>query len=614
MRVLHISKVTRSGIGSLNRPLQIPLRPILLLHGGPGLGSDYLEPLETLAEQGRTVIRFDQLGSGRSDRPRDLSLWTISSFVEQTESIRKALGHDRIHLLGHSWGGMVALEYILKYPLRVQSACLCSPVISFKLWVKETRRLHSQMPSYIVNALDRLAKSFCPPKLPGPGAKPARSLTQLQIDLKAIMLALFFLLGSLPLVASIASWRFWTRISILKQFAYQILNIQFYRRYGCRLPHMPFNIFRMLAGANEEINAYLMGPSALFCSGVLKDWDIRPRLPEICCPTLILSGRYDQATPMQMAILKKGIRQGIKERIKKGVNQRISDCKQIVLKHSAHCGMWEEPDKFRTAILDFVNRSEGIKMNRGYMGKILWVDLSQGQCEEEVLPEEVYERFLSGMGLAAYILYKNIPPKTDPLGPDNILGFVPGLLTGTGSLFTGRWMAVGKSPLTGTWGEANCGGTFSPAIKQCGYDGIFFKGRSERPVYLYADHRKVELRNASGLWGKDTFETVEILTKNANGKKPCVACIGPAGEKLSLISGISNDKGRMAARSGLGAVMGSKNLKAVVLAGSRRVIPYDRKKMHTLSKECNLSIERWTPFWWRWKHLVKLLRRVPFFR
>jgi len=250
-------------------------------------------------------------------------------------------------------------------------------------------------------------------------------------------------------------------------------------------------------------------------------------------------------------------------------------------------------------------------MNRGYMGKILWVDLSQGKCEEEVLPEEVYERFLSGMGLAAYILYKNIPPKTDPLGPNNILGFVPGLLTGTGSLFTGRWMVVGKSPLTGTWGEANCGGDFSPAIKQCGYDGIFFKGISENPVYLYADHGKVELRDASRLWGKDTFETVEILTKDATGKKPCVACIGPAGERLSLISGIANDKGRMAARSGLGAVMGSKNLKAVVLAGSRRVIPHDRKKMHTLSKECNEHVKAEGWFFWRWKHIVKILRIIP---
>ena len=234
---------------------------------------------------------------------------------------------------------------------------------------------------------------------------------------------------------------------------------------------------------------------------------------------------------------------------------------------------------------------------------------------EEVLSEEVYERFLSGMGLAAYILYKNIPPGADPLGPDNILGFVPGLLTGTGSLFTGRWMVVGKSPLTGTWGEANCGGTFSPAIKQCGYDGIFFKGISEKPVYLYADHGKAELRDASGLWGKDTVETVEILTKDTNGKKPCVACIGPAGERLSLISGISNDKGRMAARSGLGAVMGSKNLKAVVLAGSKRIIPHDKEEMHRLSKNCNKSVQFKIPFPLLWlisKIAGTLMRLFPF--
>lgn len=248
------------------------------------------------------------------------------------------------------------------------------------------------------------------------------------------------------------------------------------------------------------------------------------------------------------------------------------------------------------------------------MGKILWVDFSQGECRDEVLPDEVYERFLSGVGLAAYILYKNIPTGADPLGPDNILGFVSGLLTGTGSLFTGRWMAVGKSPLTGTWGEANCGGTFSPAIKQCGYDGIFFKGISEKPVYLYADHAKAELRDASDLWGRDTLETVEILTKDTNGKKPSVACIGPAGEKLSFISGISNDKGRMAARSGLGAVMGSKKLKAVVLAGSKRILPYDREEMHRLSKECNKSVQFKIPLPWGFISRIggTLMRLLPF--
>src|SRR5512147_224326 len=119
-------------------------------------------------------------------------------------------------------------------------------------------------------------------------------------------------------------------------------------------------------------------------------------------------------------------------------------------------------------------------MQPGVMGKVLWVDLSQGTTREEPIPDEVYRRFLAGIGLAAYLLYREIPPGADPLGPENVLGFTAGLLNGTNSLFTGRWMAAAKSPLTGAWGEANCGGTLASAIKRSGYDGIFFKGISSR--------------------------------------------------------------------------------------------------------------------------------------
>lgn len=234
-------------------------------------------------------------------------------------------------------------------------------------------------------------------------------------------------------------------------------------------------------------------------------------------------------------------------------------------------------------------------MKLGYMGKILMVDLSTRECREEIIPDDVYEHYLSGMGLAAYILYNRIPAGADPLGPDNILGFVSGLLTGTGSLFTGRWMVVGKSPLTGSWGDANCGGNFSPAIKRCGYDGIFFRGISETPVYLYVKNGKAEIRDASHLWGKDTVEAEEILIKES-GSQARVAVIGPAGEKLSLISGISNDRGRLAARSGLGAVMGSKNLKAVVLDGRKRIPVHNRDGIKQLSRMCNRWVQFQPPF------------------
>jgi aldehyde:ferredoxin oxidoreductase len=229
-------------------------------------------------------------------------------------------------------------------------------------------------------------------------------------------------------------------------------------------------------------------------------------------------------------------------------------------------------------------------MSFAVMGKVLWVNLSDGSIYAEEIPDEIYRRFLSGIGLAAYLLYRDLPAHADALGPENILGFVSGLLNGTNSLFTGRWMAVAKSPLTGAWGEANCGGTFASAIKRCGYDGIFFKGASPKPVYLEIRNGQVQLKDAAHLWGKDALETDEFF--HSVDQNISTACIGTAGEKRSLLAGICNDAGRLAARSGLGAVMGSKNLKAVVLQGSHKVIVHDKEAMQRLS----LSAHRWTTF------------------
>lgn len=219
------------------------------------------------------------------------------------------------------------------------------------------------------------------------------------------------------------------------------------------------------------------------------------------------------------------------------------------------------------------------------MGKILMVDLTGQTMTEEKIPDEIYKQYLSGMGLGAYILYNRMPADADPLGPENILGFCSGFLTGTGSLFSGRWTLVGKSPLTGCWGDANCGGTFSPAIKHCGYDAIFFKGISSQPVYLHIKDGKAALKDATGLWGQDAIEAEESLRKQ-HGPKAAVAIIGPAGEKVSLISGVCTDKGRIAARSGLGAVMGVKKLKAVVLEGVHRIGAQDPAAMKRLSQHC----------------------------
>ncbi len=209
-------------------------------------------------------------------------------------------------------------------------------------------------------------------------------------------------------------------------------------------------------------------------------------------------------------------------------------------------------------------------LNKTVNGKILNVNLAAGVVEAEELPEETYRSYLGGYGLGARLLFDRIPQGADPLGPDNLLGLVPGLLTGT-PLFGIRYQAVAKSPKTGGWGDANSGGDVGPYLKLAGWDGVFLSGISEKPVYLLIEDDKAELRDASDLWGMMAID-VENKLKERHGKMASVACIGPSAEKLSYMAGICNERGRLAARSGLGAVMGSKKVKAVVTLASRNIL------------------------------------------
>jgi len=209
-------------------------------------------------------------------------------------------------------------------------------------------------------------------------------------------------------------------------------------------------------------------------------------------------------------------------------------------------------------------------MAGGYAGKVLVVNLTSGLTKEEPLPEEVYRSFIGGVGLGVRILYERMKPKVDPLGPDNFLGFVPGLLTGTPVPMSSRCTVVTKSPLTGTWGDANVGGYLGPELKAAGYDGVFFTGISPKPVYLFIQDGQSELRDASNLWGKDTIETVKTMRQEIGDKAIRIACIGPAGESLSLMSSIICGL-RAAGRSGVGAVMGAKKLKAIAVRGTGKV-------------------------------------------
>ncbi|MEF9919335.1 MAG: aldehyde ferredoxin oxidoreductase family protein, partial [Eubacterium sp.] len=201
------------------------------------------------------------------------------------------------------------------------------------------------------------------------------------------------------------------------------------------------------------------------------------------------------------------------------------------------------------------------------MGQIIRVDLANGKITKEPLNMQAANDFIGARGLGTKYFCDEVDPKVDALGPDNKMIMMTGPLTGTCATCSGRYEVVAKAPLTGTIGASNSGGHFGPELKFAGYDGIIFENQSDHPVYLYVNDETVELRDASHLWGKTVYETTDMLVEEC-GEGVRVACVGPTGENLCLYSGIMNDKHRAAGRGGLGAVMGSKKLKAVVVKGS----------------------------------------------
>lgn len=204
-----------------------------------------------------------------------------------------------------------------------------------------------------------------------------------------------------------------------------------------------------------------------------------------------------------------------------------------------------------------------------YQGKILRVDLTAGTTTTEALPTDLARQYLGGRGLGTKLFCDEVDPTVDALSPDNKLLMATGPLTGTSAPTGGRYMVVTKSPLTGAITSSNSGGFFGAKLKDAGYDIVIFEGKAASPVYLQIKDGDVQLVDAGSLWGKDVYETTGLLLDAIADDKAKVACIGPAGENLSLIASVMNDKARAAGRSGVGAVMGSKNLKAVVVSAKR---------------------------------------------
>jgi L-proline amide hydrolase len=266
--------------------------PLLLLHGGPGVTHDYLEPIGALAQAGRRVIFYDQLGCGRSATPSNPDMWTVDLYVEEVDVVRRALGLDRVHILGQSWGGMLGMEYALTRPEGLMSLIVADSPASMRQWVEEANRLREELPPEVQATLLRHEAA-------GTTDTPE----------------------------------------------YQEAMQVFYRRHVCRADPMPEYVARSFANmeANPEVYHTMNGPSEFHVVGKIKDWDITSRLPEIEVPTLVISGKYDEATPLIAGTVHAGIR----------------DSQWVMFEESSHLPHAEEPELFLKVVGEFLDRVEG---------------------------------------------------------------------------------------------------------------------------------------------------------------------------------------------------------------------------------------------------------------
>ena len=231
------------------------------------------------------------------------------------------------------------------------------------------------------------------------------------------------------------------------------------------------------------------------------------------------------------------------------------------------------------------------------MQPILTVDLTTGELSELLIPNDWESLYLGGATLAARILYDYLVPELDPLAPESPLLFINGPLTGTAGPVVGRFVVCGKSPATKLWGESHCGGFWGPELRNTGYDGILIMGRAEKPAYLWIGgsankERVVEIRSAQSYWGMDTYQTQTSIEEDLGLKKVSVASIGIAGESLIPFSLILCDHGRVAGRTGMGAIMGSKNLKAIAVKGNGKIPISNPEVFKPLRSEMNRQLKR----------------------
>lgn len=265
--------------------------PLLCLHGGPGIPHDYIDNLAQMAETGRRVIFYDQLGCGNSDQPHDPSLWTIELFVAEVAAVREALGLDRVHLWAQSWGGMLGMQYVLTKPAGLVSLTLASTFASMPHWIAEANRLRSLLPADVLATLlkHEAAGTISDPE-------------------------------------------------------YQEAMMVFYHRHVCRVKPFPPNVQRAFdkTAKNPEVYETMNGPTEFHVIGTIKDVDITDRLHEIRVPTLITSGRHDEATPAIAEVLHRG----------------IAGSQWVLFENSSHMAHVEETDRYMKVLGEFLDRVE----------------------------------------------------------------------------------------------------------------------------------------------------------------------------------------------------------------------------------------------------------------
>jgi aldehyde:ferredoxin oxidoreductase len=234
-------------------------------------------------------------------------------------------------------------------------------------------------------------------------------------------------------------------------------------------------------------------------------------------------------------------------------------------------------------------------MPYGYNGKILRVDLTTGAMKTEEPGEIVYRTYLGGGGLASYYLLRELKPGIDPLSADNILIFASNVISGAPIAGMTRFTVAAKSPLTGAYGEAEAGGFWGPELKFAGFDAVIITGKSENPAYLWINDGKAEIRSAEKIWGLETGPAQEMIREELREKRARVALIGPGGENLVRYACVVNDLKHVNGRTGMGAVMGSKNLKAVAVRGTKKMEIHDPEKLREMSKNLTELIAQHGP-------------------